>query len=345
MFNFQTAEVCFSLTEEIGQEGRNSQVFKAWDKHLGAEIVVKRIKKAGVGASSFDPDYYFQESKILYLSGHTNVVPVHYACQDGDHVFIAMPLYARGSLKKRLDAEFLTVREIIRYATQFLSGMSNIHSKGLLHFDIKPDNILLSDRDEALVSDFGLAKPTNPDGSAVPDQFYALHMAPEVLDENQPTTRQTDIYQIGLTLYRMCNGNVHFYEQLRAFKTNDELNNAIINETFPDRQGFLAHIPEKMRKTVKKCLRTSPSDRYASVIEIINDLAEIDDKALDWRYSDDGVHKKWTKQVGENTYCLSIDSQGQSTATKKTPQQEQRIVLYCQASLDNKQIKSFLKAN
>ncbi|MEG4010648.1 MULTISPECIES: serine/threonine-protein kinase [unclassified Microcoleus] len=283
MLNYQFAEVCFHLEEEIGQEGRNSQVFKATDKHLDAVIVVKQISKKQESGTDLDPEKFFQESKILYLSGHTNVVPVHYACQDQDFVYIAMPLYAKGSLKKRMDAEFLTVREIIRYATQFLSGLANIHSKGLIHFDIKPDNILLSDRDEALVSDFGLAKFTHPDGSALPDMIYSGHFVPEALDEDLHLTRQTDIYQVGLTLYRMCNGNADFERQLQVFASDDEFQAAILSQTFPDRRSFLPHIPEKMRKTIKKCLEVSPENRHASVIDIINDLADIDDNALDWR--------------------------------------------------------------
>lgn len=343
MPNYQFAEVCFDLEDEIGQEGRNSQVFKATDKHLNAVIVVKRISKKQQSGTDLNPEKFFQESKILYLSGHTNVVPVHYACQDQDFVYIAMPLYAKGSLKKRMDAEFLTVREIIRYATQFLSGLANIHSKGLIHFDIKPDNILLSGRDEALVSDFGLAKFTHHDGSALPDMMYPWHFVPEALGSDLPFTRQTDIYQVGLTLYRMCNGNEDFARQLQVFPSNDEFHTAILSQTFPDRRGFLPHIPEKMRKTIKKCLEVSAENRHASVIDIINDLADIDDKALDWRYSDDGTQKKWTKHCDGKIYCLAVDLQNRSTATKQIAEREQRISSYCLPSIDNASIKRFLK--
>jgi serine/threonine protein kinase len=243
-----------------------------------------------------------------------------------------------------MDTEFLTVREIIRYATQFLSGLANIHSKGLIHFDVKPDNILLSDRDEALVSDFGLAKFTVHDGSALPDMMYPWHFVPESLDEDSKFTRQTDIYQVGLTLYRMCNGNADFAGQLQVFASDEEFHTAILNQTFPDRRGFLPHIPEKMRKTIKKCLEVSPENRHKSVIDIINDLADIDDKALDWRYSDDGIQRKWTKQSDDKTYCLAVDSQDQSTATKRIAEREQRISAYCLPSIDNAGIKRFLKA-
>ena len=344
MFSYQTAEVCFQLEDEIGQEGRNSQVFKAKDKHLDAIIVVKRIDKKQSGRPDIDPAEFFQESRILYLSGHTNVVPVHYACQDQDHIYIAMPLYAKGSLKKRMEVEFLTVGEIVRYATQFLSGLANIHSKGLIHFDIKPDNILLSDRNEALISDFGLAKFVRNDGSALPDAIYGRHLVPEVLNDDFEFTRQTDIYQVGLTLYRMCNGNTDFDKQLQSFTSQEEFEAAILNQTFPNRRGFLSHIPEKMRKTVKKCLEIQPENRHKSVIEIINDLADIDDKALDWRYSDDGLQRSWTKDSDGKTYCLAVDAQNQSTATKQIAGRTQRISDYCLRSIDDAGIKRFLKA-
>lgn len=132
------AELSFQLGDEIGSEGRNSQVFKARDLQLNADIVVKKVRKATFS----NIDEYFVEASLLYLSAHPNVVPIHYACHDTDHVYLAMPLYGKGSLKSRMANRPLTVREMVVISTQVLSGIHNIHSKGLIHFDVKPDNIL-----------------------------------------------------------------------------------------------------------------------------------------------------------------------------------------------------------
>lgn len=107
-------------------------------------------------------EYHVQKAGIKITEGnaHPNVVQIQYACKDDKNVYIAMPFYKNGSLKSLMTKRMLTAREIIRYAIQFISGVAHIHSKGLLHLDIKPDNILLSDNDEALLSDFGLADYT-----------------------------------------------------------------------------------------------------------------------------------------------------------------------------------------
>jgi serine/threonine protein kinase len=125
------ADVAFDLQREIGAEGRNSQVYVAHDPQLDAKLVIKKIAKA-----QLDTAGYFSESACIYASAHSNVVPIHYACQDSDFIYLAMPHYAKGSLKALMSQRFLTVREIVVLATQFLSGLHNIHSKRLVHFDI-----------------------------------------------------------------------------------------------------------------------------------------------------------------------------------------------------------------
>lgn len=148
---YNTAQIVFDLDTEIGQNGRNSQTYTARDHQLDAEIVIKKIEKGKLNS----PVEFFDESKALYASSHPNVVPVHYACEDATHIYIAMPFYRNGSVNELITGKFMTVREIVKVGCQVLSGLHNIHSKGLIHFDVKPDNILLSDRGEALISDLG----------------------------------------------------------------------------------------------------------------------------------------------------------------------------------------------
>ena len=88
----------FDEIKEIGQEGRNSKVFLAHDNQLDGEIVVKEIKKN----PSTSPDEYSKEARLLYAHNHNNIVKVNYACEDDDNIYVAMPFYKNGSLKKRI---------------------------------------------------------------------------------------------------------------------------------------------------------------------------------------------------------------------------------------------------
>ena len=297
-----TAELNFETLSEIGQEGKNSQVFLAKDHQFDGEIVVKKIEKTKLN----HPNEYYREAKILYASSHPNVVRINYGCSDNDHVFIAMPYYKNGSLKKLIDTRFLSVREVIRYSIQFLSGLNNIHSKRLLHFDIKPDNILISDSDEALLSDFGLSKAMDNFGFADPDGIYKKQVPPEVFTSTQKTLH-FDIYLAGLTIYRLLNGNKQFYDQINKFTTNHDYMHAIQSGSFPDRNSYLYHVPLSLQRVVNKSLNVNIGDRHQNVLSLINDLSGIDEN-LDWFYSNPNPNTQiWSKRMPEKTIEIYMD--------------------------------------
>jgi len=282
------AEVGFEFGREIGQHGQNSRTYLARDHQLNAEIVIKEIAKA-----KLDTGRFFVEAQALYASSHPNVVQIHYACEDDDNVYVALPFYAKGSLKDILAARFLTVREIVTLGCQVLAALQHVHSKRLIHFDVKPDNVLLSDRGEALLSDFGLARPVGPRGLAEQDLHYVRMQPPEGFSGYE-FSRAYDIYQAGMLLYRMCNGNEEFERQFLPFTAGGAFDRsafryAVVNGQFPDRRVFPAHVPERLRSVIRKCLQADLNERYASALEVANALAPIDGPTLDWRHSKDNA--------------------------------------------------------
>lgn len=342
---YNKAQVTFDLIREIGHDGRNSRTFVSRDHQLDAEIVTKQLAKARLASQ----DNFFDESKALYASVHPNVVQIHYACEDDDHIYLAMPFYQRGSVKGLITGRYMTVREIVTIACQVLSGLHNIHSKGLVHFDIKPDNILLSNRGEALISDFGQAKQINIDGVAVQHRHYSPMIPPEATTTND-FDRTFDIYQLGLTLYRMCNGNSAFWAQMSQYIVGRDIDrrkfyNALHAGEFPDRKAFAAHIPSRLRNVIKKCLSVNPTDRYQSAIEVANDLAEVDGNTLDWRLSVTDGTRVWEKNENGTTYALTVEPRGASKCYKTGPSgKPMRVTDGCRASMSEKDIQKFLGA-
>lgn len=342
---YSRADLHFELREEIGAEGRNSQVFVAHDPQLDALLVIKKLGKA-----TMDSEEYFRESSLLYGSSHSNVVPVHYACQDDDHVYLAMPRYIKGSLKRLMTQRSLTVREIVVLSTQFLSGLHHIHSKKLVHFDIKPDNILISDRDEALLSDFGLARPRALNGLAGQDRLYGKMVPPEAF-RTEEFDHRFDIYQVGLTMYRMCVGDVEFYSQYDSHVINGALDrvayrHAVVNAQFPNRNNdkFPEHIPERLITVIRKCLQTNEVDRYSSVIEIVNELSPIEGELLDWQYEARADGRSWTKTVNGTEIKLELDNHRRAIATKRSSNGTvRRIADYSSDNLNRQQTKRFLR--
>jgi len=338
------AEVAFELEEEIGIEGKNSRVFRARDPQLEARIVIKQVPKNAIAHI----DEYFAESSRLYISAHPNVVPIHYACQDTDHVYLAMPYFAKGSLKGLLATRALTVREIVTLGTQFLSGLHHIHSKGLIHFDVKPDNVLISNRGEALLSDFGLAKPVSLEGVAGQDRLYGKMTPPEAFDTDQFTTR-FDIYQVGLTIFRMCVGDAEFYRQYESFIENgtlrrDDFRFAVRNLRFPDTGTYPPHIPQVLRNTVRHCLRTDPSERLPSALAAVNELSNIEGAMLDWQYEESATGRTWIKITDDRTYSLAVATNGESIALRRPSSGKQtKIREFCQKDIPAKEIQRFLR--
>ncbi|UKB82560.1 serine/threonine protein kinase [Chryseobacterium sp. MEBOG06] len=338
-----TTELNFETTKEIGQEGKNSQVFLAHDKQLDGEIVVKKIEKSKI----INPTEYYEEAKKLYASSHSNVVKVNYGCSDTDYIYIAMPYYKNGSLKSLIATKNLTIREIIRYSIQFLSGLHHIHSKGLIHFDVKPDNILISDNDEALLSDFGLTKAMNSFGFASPEQIYSKQVPPETFTSSDKTIH-FDIYLAGLTIYRLLNGEECFHNQLHSFKTQPDYINAITTGRFPDRTDYLPHIPLKLQRVVNKAMNLNIADRHQTVLELINELSDIDEN-LDWRFSQTPVIHTWERDNGTHTYKVVVDFGNPknisilTTKTNNSTAREQRETSHCHNNLTNSNVFSKIK--
>ncbi|WP_062515683.1 serine/threonine-protein kinase [Halobacillus sp. KGW1] len=292
-----------SLEEDIGQEGRNSNVHIAFDPQLDARLVIKKIPKSDFTQA----EDFFNEAKMLYATTHPNIMGVRYATQDKENIYISMDYYKNGSLNSLMSKKHLTVKEIVRYSLEFLSGLHFMHTKNLVHFDIKPTNILLNDANRAVVTDFGLAKYLNENGFANPDKSYPLHIPPETFKFNKSSTF-SDVYQAGLTIYRMCNGNEFFHDQYRKLNitNSDELAEAIIKNKFPKRNSFLPHIPNKFQQIIKKAINPNVEERYESVLEMMNDLSTVDCK-FDWRYNQHtNTHSSWTRENETHIFVLEL---------------------------------------
>lgn len=280
---YRKSNIEFEIINKIGnEEGKNSDIFLAKDIQLNTELVIKQIEIIKFK----NIEEYFLEARMLYDCKHTNIMEIQYASRDDEYIYLSMPFFKKGSLNYLMESRYLTVREIIKYSLDFLSGIAYIHSKSLVHLDIKPSNILLDQSNRAVLTDFGLSRYLNNYGIAEQSYIYSLHAEPEFFLYSGRTSL-SDIYQIGLTLYRLCNGNDILNQQLEklGIYSNEELKTAILDKKYPDRYYFLPHIPFKLKKIIKKCLSIDMNERYNNVIQIMNDLSEIN-KNLDWVYND-----------------------------------------------------------
>lgn len=304
MIKFDNILIPVEFIQEIGQNGKNSQVFLAKETNINRDIVIKQILKSNLHKN------YYQEAIYLNQAKHPNIVEINYAGESSckNYIYLAMPYYKNKSLKEKICESELTVKDILKYSIEFLSGLNCLHIKKLLHLDIKPDNILISDQNNALLSDFGVVT-TFPNGKSVQpsNPMFMMLWSPEYIDFGS-TNIFTDIYQAGITLYLMChkshiddllpqhllslNGNDGALELQKMIKTGK-----LYPKTYPK------HIPIDIQKIINKCLHTDMSKRYSSIRGLINDLSKIkSDKNLEWKYQKTNQNEKWWRS--DNKECF-----------------------------------------
>jgi serine/threonine protein kinase len=272
------AEIRYEKIRQIGVgEGMNSEVFRAFDPQLGTEIAVKEIKKSNLGNSA---SLYFNEAGLMFSSRHPHVVPPLYGCNTTDQISIAMPYYPQGSLKPRIKDGPLPVKECLRIAHGVLLGLTQIHLKNILHLDLKPSNVLFDEINRPRVADFGQARAVDATGVVTAPRMYQLAFPPETLLTSRATA-QADVYQAGLLLYRMVNGNPFYEAQVPALS---DLVDRITRGTFPNRDLFMPHVPRRLRTVIRKALELDPAERYPSATDMLDSLGKIR-ISLDWNVS------------------------------------------------------------
>lgn len=296
-----TSSINATIIRPIGtSQGRNSEVFLAHDPQLNGTIAIKQIP-----LSSFtNVAEYFAEAQRYYANKHPRVVPVLYACQDLTTVRLSMPYFANGSLQDYIATVPITIRKTVELSQQFLSGLHHVHSNGYIHFDVKPTNILIADDGSAMLTDFGQTREMDHLGVAVNPPIYIWHFAPETIN-TRSSTLHTDIYQSGLTLYRMCNGDELFQSQKSRYNSTFLLRDAILNGKFPNRDAFLPHIPSRMKRIIRKALSLDPARRYQSALELAMDIGQVSN-LLDWNYESLPMTTRWHKQTIEHMYAIVL---------------------------------------
>ncbi|MCH2061680.1 MAG: serine/threonine protein kinase [Verrucomicrobiales bacterium] len=265
----------FKIEEKIGIGGM-SRVFRAIDQTLDRQVALK-ILNANFSKDAKRAKEFEREAKITAVISHPNVVKVYSAGRDQDHYFIAMELVGGGSLDERIQAEGrLPESRVLEIALEITQGLSAAHEAGMIHRDIKPGNILLSEDETSKIVDFGLARilegVDRDEGEIWATPYY---VPPEKLHLQEEDFR-SDIYSLGATLFHALAGQPPYsadtasIDELKAIKDK-----AISLEMFsPDVSVTTCGLIDRM-------MEREPDDRYSSYEELIEHLSFARKKVLE----------------------------------------------------------------
>jgi serine/threonine protein kinase len=268
----------------------NSEVFEAREIGIDRIVAVKELDKAYLRVLGISE--YFREARMLFAARHRHVVEIYTAVETADIVALLMPLYPAGSLATRIQNGPLRLRQGLRVAHDVLDGLGRIHALNLVHFDLKPSNVLFARDGRAMVADFGQTRMLDARGVAEEPGMYPYAVPPEV-ERFHAGTSQSDIWQMGLLLYRIVNGDP-FYRVVKDRQLVVEGGAAACRRSgkIVDLGMFQPHVPHSIRRVIRKALDPNPADRYGSAAELSDALGRLDFN-LDWEMTESPDVTTW----------------------------------------------------
>jgi len=260
----------YTIERELGGGGM-SRVFLAQEVRLRRSVVVKVLPPqmaAGVSVDRFE-----REIQLAAKLQHPHIVPLLTAGSAGDLLYYVMPHIEGDSLRGRLAHDHeLPVGEAVRILRDVVDALAYAHAHGIVHRDIKPDNVLLSGK-HALVTDFGVAKAVSESTgkSALTSRGVALgtpaYMAPEQAAADPNTDHRADLYAVGALAYEMLTGRPPF----TGTSPQAVLAAQVTQPPEPITQQR-ASVPVPLAALVMRCLEKKPADRWQTAEELLVQL-------------------------------------------------------------------------
>jgi non-specific serine/threonine protein kinase len=257
--------------------GGMGEVYLAEDATLDRKVAIKFLS-LGSQTDEQARGRLIREAQAAAKLDHPNVCAIHEVGQHERHSFIVMQYVEGETLAARIKRGPLKLNESVDFAAQAAAALSEAHSHGIIHRDIKPQNVMITRRSQVKVLDFGLAKlEAGEIGLQSQAQTQTLltqpgvipgtvpYMSPEQL-RGEPLDARTDLFSLGAVLYEMVTGRRTFGAESQA-----ESITAILEHEPPPLASF-ADAPEELQRIVSKCLEKDRERRYQSAQELASDL-------------------------------------------------------------------------
>ncbi|MEK7441046.1 MAG: protein kinase, partial [Chloroflexota bacterium] len=267
----------YKVLAQIGAGGM-SLVYKAQDMSLGRVVAIKVLRESYTRDTEF-LNRFLQEARAAANLAHPNIVTVHDFGEDSGRYYIVMEFIEGQTLKQIVrDEAPLNLERTIEYATQLCAGVGYAHRAGLVHCDLKPQNIMITPEGRVKVTDFGIARALisiHPQESNEIVWGSPQYFSPEQATGNAPTPA-SDVYSIGIMLYEMLSGRLPFQSEtptlLALMHVRDEV---------PSLSLYNPAIPDAIERIIKKVLSKEPALRYRNADQLGHILHSYGERGTD----------------------------------------------------------------
>ncbi len=260
----------YKISDKLG-EGGMGVVYKAEDTKLERPVALKFLSPSSLGTEE-DMIRFIREAKTAAALDHPNICTVHEIDEAEGQTFIAMAFVEGQSLEERVESGPLEIQEAVDIAIQIAEGLKEAHRKGIIHRDIKSANIMVTEDGKAKIMDFGLAKLAGRTRLTKTATIMGTvaYMSPEQASGEATIDHRTDIWSLGVVLYRMLTGNLAF-----DAPTDAALIHKIIYEEPGPISSLRSDIPSGLEDAIRKMLKKNPQDRYQDMQSLISDLQSV----------------------------------------------------------------------
>ncbi|HZM22533.1 MAG TPA: transporter substrate-binding domain-containing protein [Anaerolineales bacterium] len=258
----------YQVIKSIGQGGM-AKIYLAYQPSIKREVAIKVLASDLQENASF-VNRFAKEVEVIAHLQHPQIIPVYDFGKQDDELYIVMA-YMRGlTLAERIDnaPKGLPDKETIRLMDLICEGLDYAHSKGVVHRDLKPNNILMDENNHPYIADFGLAKLSEGKLELTNTMMTgtAAYMAPEIAQSGK-STKRADIYALGIILFEMLTGRLPFQGE-----TPYKMLSAHINKPVPNIRKFRPDLPQAVQAVLEKTLAKNPVNRFDTAGQMIADF-------------------------------------------------------------------------
>ncbi|MBI5950553.1 MAG: serine/threonine protein kinase [Chloroflexi bacterium] len=256
----------YEIKSELGRGGM-ATVYLAHDSSFNRDVAIKVLPREML----HDPQFrarFEREIKMAAGLEHPSIVPVYDVGEDDGQPYFVMRLMTGGSLADMISKGKIELEETARIISKIAQGLAYAHKKGVIHRDLKPDNILFDDNGEPFISDFGVARLAESAGSLTGSGVIGTpaYMSPEQAQGNSLDSR-SDIYGLGVIAYQMLSGH-------QPYSADTPMGVVIkhITEPVPEILNMVPSLPHETDTFIKRAMAKDRNRRYSTAIELAKAL-------------------------------------------------------------------------